>query len=41
MDFGELFANVCEALRREQRISYRALFSYGIEQRVGGGWIDW
>jgi hypothetical protein len=25
MDFDELFANVCDALRREQRISYRAL----------------
>ena len=25
MDFDELFANVCDALRHEQRISYRAL----------------
>ena len=25
MDYDELFANVCEALQREQRISYRAL----------------
>jgi len=25
MDFDELFANVCDALQREQRISYRAL----------------
>jgi hypothetical protein len=25
MDFDELFANICEVLRREQRISYRAL----------------
>ena len=25
MAYDELFANVCEALQREQRISYRAL----------------
>jgi hypothetical protein len=25
VNFDELFANVCDALRREQRISYRAL----------------
>ena len=25
MDYDELFANVCAALQREQRISYRAL----------------